>query len=268
MESRMEPLQDVQSQPDDRRLPIDRVGVKGIRYPIVVKDRSRGSQRTVASINMYVNLPHHFKGTHMSRFLEVLAEHDEAISVDSLPDLLRKVQERLTAEEAHIELEFPYFLRKSAPVSGAAALMDYQVRFIGTLQKKRYHMILEVMVPVTTLCPCSKEISDRGAHNQRSHVTVRVRFKKFVWVEEIIEQVEANASCQLYPVLKRPDEKYVTEMAYDNPRFVEDMVRSVAAHLEADPRISWFSVAAENFESIHNHSAYAFIESGREKESP
>ncbi|MEO5345023.1 MAG: GTP cyclohydrolase FolE2 [Magnetococcus sp. YQC-9] len=264
----MEPLQDVQSQPDDRRLPIDRVGVKGIRYPIVVKDRSRGTQRTVASINMYVNLPHHFKGTHMSRFLEVLAEHDEAISVDSLPDLLQKVRERLAAEEAHIELEFPYFLRKSAPVSGAAALMDYRVRFVGTLQKKRYRMILEVMVPVTTLCPCSKEISERGAHNQRSHVTVRLRFKKFVWVEEIIEQVEANASCQLYPVLKRPDEKYVTEKAYDNPRFVEDMVRSVAASLEADSRISWFSVAAENFESIHNHSAYAFIKSGPEDDAP
>ncbi|MBF0613566.1 MAG: GTP cyclohydrolase I FolE2 [Magnetococcales bacterium] len=263
----MEPLPDLQSQPDNRRLAIDRVGVKGIRYPIVVKDRSRGLQRTVASINMYVNLPHHFKGTHMSRFLEVLAEHDEAISVDSLPDLLEKVRERLTAEEAHIELEFPYFLRKSAPVSGAAALMDYQVRFIGTLGNQGYQMILEVLVPVTTLCPCSREISERGAHNQRSHVTVRLRFNRFVWVEEIIEQVEANASCQLYPVLKRPDEKYVTERAYDNPRFVEDMVRSVAADLENDTRISWFSVAAENFESIHNHSAYAFIDSGREPKS-
>ncbi|MBF0182464.1 MAG: GTP cyclohydrolase I FolE2 [Magnetococcales bacterium] len=257
----MEPLQDVQSQWDDRRLAIDKVGVKDIRYPIVVKDRSRGTQRTVASINMYVNLPHHFKGTHMSRFLEVLAEHDEAISIESMPDLLGKIRERLSAEEAHIELEFPYFVRKSAPVSGATALMDYRVRFFGTLQDGRYRMILEVMVPVTTLCPCSKEISQRGAHNQRSHVTVRLRFRRFVWVEEIIERVEKNASCQLYPILKRPDEKYVTEMAYDNPRFVEDMVRSVAADLEQDPRIAWFSVAAENFESIHNHSAFAFIDS-------
>ncbi len=260
----MEPLLDVQAQRDDRRLAINKVGVKDIRYPIVVKDRSRGHQLTVASINMYVNLPHHFKGTHMSRFLEVLAVHDEAISVDNLPDLLQKVQKRLLAEEAHIELEFPYFMRKAAPVSGAAALMDYRVRFFGTLKAKRYSMILEVMVPVTTLCPCSKEIAEKGAHNQRSHVTVRLRFRKFVWVEEIIELVESNASCQLYPVLKRPDEKYVTERAYDNPRFVEDMVRSVAADLEKDARISWFSVAAENFESIHNHSAYAFIDSGRE----
>lgn len=264
----MEPLLDVQAQPDDRRLAINKVGVKEIRYPIVVKDRSRGKQLTVASINMYVNLPHHFKGTHMSRFLEVLAEHDEAISVDSLPDLLQKVREHLDAQEAHIELEFPYFMRKSAPVSGATALMDYRVRFCGTVKAKRYQMILEVMVPVTTLCPCSREISERGAHNQRSHVTVRLRFKKFVWVEEIIELVENNASCQLYPILKRPDEKYVTEKAFDNPRFVEDMVRSVAADLEKDPRIAWFSVAAENFESIHNHSAYAFIESGREIDFP
>ncbi|MEO5330731.1 MAG: GTP cyclohydrolase FolE2 [Magnetococcus sp. YQC-5] len=264
----MEPLQDVQSQRDDRRLAINKVGVKDIRYPIVVKDRCRGTQLTVASVNMYVNLPHQFKGTHMSRFLEVLAEHDEAISVDSLPDLLQKVRERLFAEEAHIELAFPYFLRKSAPVSGAAALMDYQVRFFGTLKQERYRMFLEVMVPVTTLCPCSREIAERGAHNQRSHVTVRVRFKKFIWVEEIIELVEKNASCQLYPVLKRPDEKYVTERAYDNPRFVEDMVRSVAADLEQDARISWFSVAAENFESIHNHSAYAFIASPKELDSP
>ncbi|MBF0611696.1 MAG: GTP cyclohydrolase I FolE2 [Magnetococcales bacterium] len=257
-------LTDVQGGWDDRQLAIDKVGVKDIRYPIVVKDRREGIQHTIASVNMYVNLPHQFKGTHMSRFLEVLAEHKRAISVESLPELLRHIQQRLSAEEAHIELQFPYFIRKEAPVSKAAAMMDYQVRFVAGMRGDRFHMTLGVVVPVTTLCPCSKEISERGAHNQRSHVAVDVRFKQFVWIEEVIEWVEKNASCELYPVLKRPDEKAVTEKAYDNPRFVEDMVRGVAADLLADPRIRWFRVTSENFESIHNHSAYALIERDKE----
>lgn len=259
-----QPLCDVQSQQDHRKLDIDKVGVKQIRYPIVVKDRSEDNQRTVASVNMYVNLPHQFKGTHMSRFLEVLAEHDRAISVESLPHLLRKIQKRLSAQDAHIDLEFPYFVRKEAPVSRAAALMDYRVRMSGSMQGERFELVLGVEVPVTTLCPCSRQISAYGAHNQRSHVTVTVRFKKFVWIEEIIELVEKNASCELFAILKRPDEKYVTERAYENPRFVEDMVRSVAAGLEADPRVTWFTVESENFESIHNHSAYAFIERNKD----
>lgn len=258
-------LTDVQSRQDHRRLDIDRVGVKDIRYPIIVRDRTRGQQNTIASINMYVKLPHLFKGTHMSRFLEVLAEYDQAISVASLPDLLGKIQTRLDAEEAHIELSFPYFIKKTAPVSGAAALMDYQVDFFGVLNGDKYGMTMKVMVPVTSLCPCSKEISDAGAHNQRSHVTVSLQFNKFVWVEEIIDLVEKNASCQLYAILKRPDEKHVTEMAYNNPKFVEDMVRCVAADLEKDDRVRWFTVESENFESIHNHSAYALIEGGKKE---
>ncbi|MEO5377566.1 MAG: GTP cyclohydrolase FolE2 [Magnetococcus sp. DMHC-6] len=259
-------LSDIQSSADTRQLNIDKVGVKNIRYPIVVKDRHQGSQHTIASVNMYVNLPHQFKGTHMSRFLELLAEHDRAISVDSLPDLLRRIQKKLNAREAHIDLEFPYFILKQAPVSKLESMMDYQVRLSGVVQDDLYRMILRVEVPVTTLCPCSKEIARFGAHNQRSIVTVTLRFKDFIWVEEVIEWVEKNASCDLFAILKRPDEKYVTERAYENPRFVEDMVRSVAADLQADPRIVWYTVESENFESIHNHSAYAFIEGGPESE--
>jgi GTP cyclohydrolase IB len=260
-----ETLTDVQSLKDHRCLDIDRVGVKDIRYPIIVRDRSRGQQNTIASINMYVKLPHSFKGTHMSRFLEVLAEYDQAISIASLPDLLDKIRSRLDAEEAHIELKFPYFIHKTAPVSKSVALMDYQIEFLAVLNGDKYSMIMKVMVPVTSLCPCSKEISDAGAHNQRSHVTVSLQFRKFVWVEEIIDLVESNASCQLYTILKRPDEKYVTEKAYANPQFVEDMVRSVAADLEKDSRVNWFTVESENFESIHNHSAYALIEGGQKE---
>ena len=261
-----QPLQDVQSQKDLRQLSIDKVGVKDIRYPIVVRDRERGQQHTIASVNMYVNLPHQFKGTHMSRFLEVLAEQDAAISVENLPDILRKIQQCLNAEEAHIDLEFPYFIRKVAPISKASALMDYRVRFSGVLKGDSYQLTLCVMVPVTSLCPCSKEISDHGAHNQRSHVTVTLSNNQFIWVEEIINLVEKNASCQLYPILKRPDEKYVTEQAYANPRFVEDIVRAIAADLEQDERITLFTVESENFESIHNHSAYAFISGDRQKQ--
>ncbi|MBF0426120.1 MAG: GTP cyclohydrolase I FolE2 [Magnetococcales bacterium] len=259
-------LSDVQSQHDGRHLAIDKVGVKEIRHPIVIRDRNLGSQHTIATINMFVNLPHQFKGTHMSRFLEVLAEHDRAISVESLPHLLEKIRSHLRAEQAHMDLEFPYFIRKVAPVSGAAALMDYKVRFSGLLDHHGFQLTLGVTVPVTSLCPCSKEISRYGAHNQRSHVTVTLRTREFVWIEEVIELVERNASCELYAILKRPDEKFVTERAYENPRFVEDMVRAVAADLDDDGRISWYSVESENFESIHNHSAYAFIE-GRQQES-
>ncbi len=259
-----QPLTDVQARKDTRNMPIDKVGVKRIRHPIVVKDRSQGNQRTIANINMYVNLPHHFKGTHMSRFLEVLAEHDGAISVENLPDLLRKIQRRLAAEEAHIDLAFPYFINKKAPVSGVSGLMDYDVRFSGVLRGDRFQLTLGVTAPVTSLCPCSKEISDYGAHNQRSQVTVTLRCKKFIWVEEVIEIIERNASCELYAILKRPDEKYVTERAYEQPKFVEDMVRGLAVDLDDDPRVLWYTVESENFESIHNHSAYAFIEGRKE----
>jgi GTP cyclohydrolase I len=252
-------IADVQNSPDLRRLPIDKVGIKDIRHPVLVKDRSQGVQHTIANFSMYVELPHNFKGTHMSRFVEILNAHDMEISVESFKDMLAEMATRLEAKTGHIEMSFPYFINKAAPVSGVKSLMDYQVSFLGKIENGEYCTSIKVVVPVTSLCPCSKEISERGAHNQRSHVTVSVQTNDFVWVEDIIEMVEKQASCELYGLLKRPDEKYVTERAYDNPKFVEDMVRDVAAGLNADKRIDAYVVESENFESIHNHSAYAMI---------
>jgi GTP cyclohydrolase I len=196
----------------------------------------------------------------MSRFVEILNQHDMEISVESFKDMLREMSERLDASVGHIEMSFPYFVNKAAPISGVRSLMDYQVSFIGEIRNGQDCMTIKVVVPVTSLCPCSKEISDRGAHNQRSHVTVAVRTNTFIWVEDLIELVEKQASCELYGLLKRPDEKYVTERAYDNPKFVEDVVRDVAAKFNSDPRIDAYRVESENFESIHNHSAYAMIQ--------
>jgi len=252
-------IADVQSTPDLRHLPIDKVGIKDIRHPVLVKDRSQGVQHTIANFNMYVELPHNFKGTHMSRFVEILNAHDMEISVESFKGMLAEMASRLEAETGHIEMSFPYFINKAAPISGVKSLMDYQVSFIGKIESGDYCTSIKVVVPVTSLCPCSKEISERGAHNQRSHVTVSVQTNAFVWVEDLIDLVEKEASCELYGLLKRPDEKYVTERAYDNPKFVEDMVRDVAARLNADARIDAYVVESENFESIHNHSAYAMI---------
>jgi GTP cyclohydrolase I len=253
-------IADVQASPDTRRLPIDKVGVKDLRHPVVVRDRSQGVQHTIAAFNMYVELPHNFKGTHMSRFVEILNAHDMEISVESFRDMLAEMTGRLEAQVGHIEMSFPYFINKSAPVSAVKSLMDYEVSFLGEIRDGRYTMTIKVVVPVTSLCPCSKEISDYGAHNQRSHVTLAVRTNTFVWVEDLIDLVEKQASCELYGLLKRPDEKYVTERAYDNPKFVEDMVRDVAARLNADDRVDAYVVESENFESIHNHSAYAMIQ--------
>ena len=252
-------IADVQNSPDLRHLPIDKVGIKEIRHPVVVRDRSQGLQHTIASFNMYVELPHNFKGTHMSRFVEILNSHDMEISVESFKDMLADMSKRLEADTGHIEMSFPYFINKVAPVSGVKSLMDYQVAFIGEINHGQDVMTIKVVVPVTSLCPCSKEISQYGAHNQRSHVTLTVRTNTFVWVEDLIDLVEKQASCELYGLLKRPDEKYVTEHAYDNPKFVEDMVRDVAAVLNRDDRIDAYMVESENFESIHNHSAYAMI---------
>lgn len=254
-------LKDMQSMPDLRKIAIDKVGVKDIRHPIVVKDRANGTQSTIASVNMYVDLPHQFKGTHMSRFVEVLSEHTGEISLKSFPEILKEMKERLHATTAHMEVEFPYFIEREAPVSGAKGLMEYRCRYSGSLGE-REDVIVRVSVPVTTLCPCSKEISDRGAHNQRSVVKVAVRLSDFLWIEEIIDAVEASSSCPVYSLLKRPDEKYVTEQAYDNPKFVEDIVRDVAVRLEAFPQVTWYTIEAENWESIHNHSAYAYVEGG------
>ena len=252
-------IEDVQGTPDTRNIAIDKVGIKDIRHPVRVSDRSSGEQHTIASFNMYVELPHSFKGTHMSRFVEILASQESEISVRSFKSILREMTERLEAEKGHIEMNFPYFVTKRAPMSGVASPMDYDVTLIGQIESGKATIQTKVIVPVTSLCPCSKSISDYGAHNQRSHVTLTVKTKGFVWIEELIDLVEEQASCELYGLLKRVDEKYVTERAYDNPKFVEDMVRDVAARLNQDERISGYIIESENFESIHNHSAYAQI---------
>ncbi|MCL2525380.1 MAG: GTP cyclohydrolase FolE2, partial [Betaproteobacteria bacterium] len=245
------PIPDVQSAVDTRQIAINKVGIKSIRHPIRVRDKSAGIQHTIAVFNMYVGLPHNFKGTHMSRFVEILNSHEREISVENFPVMLRDMAHKLEAETGHIEMNFPYFIDKTAPVSGVKSLMDYDVTFIGDIVQNRISTSVRVVVPVTSLCPCSKKIAERGAHNQRSHVTITARINDFVWIEELVQLVEQEASCELFGLLKRPDEKYVTERAYDNPKFVEDMVRDVAARLNAEPRIDAYVVESENFESIH-----------------
>jgi GTP cyclohydrolase I len=252
-------MKDIQNHVDDRNIDIDQVGVKGIRYPITVLDKNMGQQQTVATINMYVNLPRQYKGTHMSRFVEILNEHSKQISLQNFSDILREMKKRLNAERANMEITFPYFINKRAPVSGSEGLMEYKCTFKGSLDKGS-DLITVIHVPISTLCPCSKEISNFGAHNQRGEVTLQVRFKKFIWIEDLISLVEESASSDIYSVLKREDEKYVTERAYEHPMFVEDIVRDIAEKLNNDPNITWFSVESENFESIHNHNAYAYIE--------
>ena len=252
-------VEDVQSRADTRHLPINRVGIKEISHPVRVKDRSAGEQHTIAAFNMYVSLPHHFKGTHMSRFVEILHAERE-ISVESFRGMLESMTTRLEANAGHIEMTFPFFVMKRAPATGVESLMDYRASLIGERHDGVTDMWVRVIVPVTSLCPCSKRISDYGAHNQRSHVTITAKLRSHIWIEELIEFAEKEASCELYGILKRPDEKYVTERAYDNPKFVEDMVRDVAMRLNADDRIASYVVESENFESIHNHSAYALIE--------
>lgn len=261
-----EVIPDVQSSADTRHLAINKVGIKSIRHPVIVKDKSVGVQHTIATFNMYVHLPHNFKGTHMSRFVQILNQHGREISVESFESILREMVEKLEAKSGYIEMSFPYFVNKTAPVSGVQSLLDYDVIFIGEIIEGKYRFTMKVLIPVTSLCPCSKEISERGAHNQRSHVTLTVRTKGAVWIEDIVRIAEEQASSELYGLLKRPDEKFVTERAYDNPKFVEDMVRDVAAALNADGRIEAYVVESENFESIHNHSAYALIERDKSKD--
>lgn len=257
-------MPDVQGSADTRQIAINKVGIKSIRHPVKVLDKSDGVQHTIAMFNMYVSLPHDFKGTHMSRFVEILNSREREISVENFPAMLHDMVEKLEAESGRIEMNFPYFINKAAPVSGVQSLMDYDVTLIGDICNGEIVSTIKVVVPVTSLCPCSKKISERGAHNQRSHVTVTVRINHHVWIEEIVELVESEASCELYGLLKRPDEKFVTERAYDNPKFVEDMVRDVAARLNAEQRVDAYTVESENFESIHNHSAYALIENSRD----
>jgi len=255
-------MMDIQNQKDFRDIDIKKVGVKNIKYPIMVLDRAKGTQIVNANINMYVNLPRHFKGTHMSRFVEVLNEFQAQINIKTFRNVLEKIRQKLHAQSAHMEIEFAYFLEKAAPVSGARSLMEYRCLFTGETNGTTSDFLVGVTVPVTTVCPCSREISRFGAHNQRSIVTTKVRFKKFFWIEDLIKLVEESASGEVYSLLKRVDEKYVTEKAYENPKFAEDVVRSIAVQLNRDDNFTWYSVEAENFESIHNHSAYAFVEKG------
>lgn len=254
----MNAIADVQSSKDLRNIPINQVGIKDFRFPIVL-ETAEGRQNTVARLTMTVFLPADQKGTHMSRFVALMEERQEPLGFESLKKLTADMVKLLDSDSGRIVASFPFFRMKTAPVSGIRSMLDYDVTVTGELVQGAYQYSLQIMVPVTSLCPCSKEISQYGAHNQRSHVTVSLQCAEEVGVEEVIDWVEAQASCQLYGLLKRPDEKFVTERAYENPKFVEDMVRDVAAVLKSDSRISRFSVESENFESIHNHSAYACI---------
>ncbi|MEM6910682.1 MAG: GTP cyclohydrolase FolE2 [Verrucomicrobiota bacterium] len=260
-------LQDTQSQRDQRRIAIDRVGVKSLRFPVRIRDKKEALQQSVATVSLAVDLPHQFKGTHMSRFLEVLNAHGPEITVTNMAAMPRELRKRLAAERAHLEFRFPYFLERLAPVSGQPGLLDYGVIFDVDGTEEAVDFQVTVEVPVTTLCPCSKAISARGAHNQRGLVTFAVRFERPIWIEDLIELVESCASSRLYSLLKRPDEKHVTEAAYDNPVFVEDLVRNVAAKANAHDDILWYRVEAENYESIHNHNAYASIEKDKRASS-
>lgn len=257
-------LSDTQNESDERQIPIDRVGIKGLRFPIEIIDRDRRAQHTVAQVALAVDLPAHLKGTHMSRFVEALHVKGNCLDVLTVSELPADLLARLGGSRAHVTYQFTYFKSKPAPVTGKSGLLDYEVRFeVDTTSTGETDFILTVMVPVATLCPCSKAISERGAHNQRGVVTFSVRSRTPLWIEELIGLVESSASCELYSMLKRPDEKAVTERAYDNPVFVEDLVRNVAAKANAIENIAWYRVEAENFESIHNHSAYAVIEKAR-----
>jgi GTP cyclohydrolase I len=256
-----EPMPDVQGSLDSRNIAINKVGVKDIRYPISLYCPTTGGvQHTVAQVNMYVGLPHYQKGTHMSRFLEVLNEHHECIRSDQVMAVCHDIKRQLEAEQAHLELSFPYFIDKPAPVTGNVGKLDVEVTFEATSDEAD-DFVMGVKVPATSLCPCSKEISAYGAHNQRCMMVARVRFAEgqSLWIEDLVELLEQGASTQVFAVLKRPDEKWVTEAAYDNPKFVEDIVRDLASRLEAERRIAWYEVNSENFESIHNHNAYAQI---------
>ncbi len=271
-------LSDVQSRRDYRRIGITKVGVKGLRYPILVLDRQNGTQHTIAAFNMYVNLSHRERGTHMSRFIEVLNRHRGEVNLKSIPVILDDLVKKLKADSAHLEVEFPYFLEKSAPVTGAKSMVFYTCRFLASTvtppassrrargrsrPDPRKDFRVEVEVPVISLCPCSKEISRIGAHNQRSLVAVRVRYSGFFWIEDLIGLVEESSSAPIYSLLKRPDEKFITERAFSRPRFAEDIAREVAARLRRDKNFTWFKVEVESFESIHSHNAYAYVEEGK-----
>ena len=259
-------IEDVQSSVDKRHLDIDQVGIRAIKHPVIVKDKKGGIQHTVANFNMYVHLPHNFKGTHMSRFVKILEDQETSLSIENFDELVKNTTKVLDSESAYISVDFTYFKKKSAPVTKVESLLDYTINFTCEVKNNIVNKYLKVVVPVTSLCPCSKNISDYGAHNQRSHITAHIKTEETVWIDDVIEMLEDQASCQIYGLLKRPDEKYVTEQAYDNPKFTEDIIRDVAVTLNKDERITAYRIESENFESIHNHSAYAFIEKDKKKD--
>jgi len=259
---------DVQGSPDVRRLAIDKVGIKDIRHPVVIQNRNGDPQHTVGNFSLYVNLPHDRRGAHMSRFVEILNTHEEPLTISTMSDLLTKISKTLESDAAYLEVKFPFFITKRAPVSGAASLLDYDVSLAGEKRGDDITVTARIVVPITSLCPCSKQISDYGAHNQRSHVTLTASIEGELWMEDLIDIVEEEASCQIYGLIKRPDEKFITERAYDNPKFVEDLVRDIAARLNMDHRVGAYTIESENFESIHNHSAYALIHRDKANASP
>ncbi len=249
-------LPDVQSQKDLRNIYIDKVGINDIVYPIVVLDRENSYQSTVGKINMYVDLPKDFRGTHMSRFVEVLNNHNGKMTIQNMENILDDMREHLKSATAHFEVEFDYFVMRKAPVSKIESYTPYKAKFICK-KNDDFDFVLEVIVPIQTLCPCSKEISERGAHNQRAKADVSIRMNHIVWIEDLIDAAESSASTPLFTLLKREDEKYVTENAYDNPKFVEDVVRDISLKLESDNRVIWYNVKVTSYESIHTHNAYA-----------
>jgi GTP cyclohydrolase I len=253
-------MEDVQASHDAREIPISRVGIKDLSHPITIQNRDGSTSSSIASFSMSVSLPHDQKGTHMSRFIQMLNETETVVSAKSFHKMLNGMVQRLEADNGYIEMQFPYFIEKTAPVSGVKSLMDYQVSLAGQIENGYVDSTLEITVPVKSLCPCSKKISEYGAHNQRSHLTVGINCSSKMWLNELIKIVEAQASAELFAILKRPDEKYITERAYNNPKFVEDVVRDVANEFDNNDKISRYYVHAENFESIHNHSAFAVVE--------
>ena len=253
-------MRDIQSEQDTRAVPLQKVGVKGVKYPVTVLDKTSKKQQTTSTVDLFVNLPHNYKGTHMSRFIEVFHKYHEDISMHQFLDMLEEMRTKLSAQKAFGRVEFPYFIEKKAPVTEAAGIMQYKCSYEGEVSEdgdRRFYV--SIQVPVATLCPCSKAISEYGAHNQRGSVSVRLLYKDFFWIEDIISMIESCASTPLYTLLKRKDEKYVTENAYENPRFVEDVVREVYLGLKK-AGFEYFTVEAETDESIHNHNAYAFAE--------
>ncbi len=261
-------MPDVQSSGDTRNVAIDKVGVKNIRHPLTLRTRDGGEQTTVAEIDMYVALPHHQKGTHMSRFMEILSEHTDPLTPEEFPGIAQEIRKRLNADEAHLTMRFPYFTKKAAPVTGTTGLIDHLAEIEVSSTEAGDVTSLMVKIAATSLCPCSKEISMYGAHNQRCEIAAKVWFDEFVWIEELVDMLEAAASCSVYPILKRADEKFVTEAAYDNPKFVEDSIRDLAVIMDNDGRITKYEIMSENFESIHNHNAYAEIRRDKATEAP